>query len=141
MAASTHIFVYGLLTFPEVVTAITGRTIPAKHAVLPGFRRYGLTKSPLATPVPVLLPEEGFRQTGQLLLDVSAEEVEKLDFFEDLDSGHYEKTAVRVEVGGEWLSAFCYSAGPGLAPYASGRWEPEQVSAEAIAQLIRQLTA
>lgn len=136
MAVSSHIFVYGLLTFPDVVTALTGRQIQAKPAVLVGYRRYGLAKSPLQTPVPVLLAEAGFRQCGQVLLDVDAASVEKLDYFEELDSGHYVKTAVRIEVEGQWLEAFCYSAGPALAPYISGDWQPEQVSAAAKAELI-----
>ena len=96
--APTHIFVYGLLTFPEIVNAITGHHFKMVPAVLPGYRRFGLSKSPLDTPVPVLLEDTGYRQTGQLLLDVDAASVAKLDFFEDLDSGHYVKTRVRVEV-------------------------------------------
>ncbi|WP_306520730.1 gamma-glutamylcyclotransferase family protein [Rheinheimera sp.] len=128
MATTTHIFVYGLLTFPDIVTAITGQQIQMKPAVLTGFRRYGLSQSPTETPVPVLLPEPGYRQAGQLLLNVEQQAVEKLDFFEDLDSGHYVKTAVRVEVEGRWLDAFCYCAGPALAPYASGDWSAERVT-------------
>ena len=136
---TTHIFVYGLLTFPEVVSAITGRSFQMEPAVLPGFRRFGLAKSPLDTPVPILLEEAGYRQTGQLLFDVDAASIAKLDFFEDLDSGHYVKTAVRVEVKGQWYPAFCYSAGPALRPYARGDWQPELVSAAAKADLIHRL--
>ena len=139
MAEPTHIFVYGLLTFPDIVTAITGKDFVALPAVLPGYRRYGLSKSPLETPVPILLAEAGFRQSGQLLLDVDAASVAKLDFFEDLDSGHYVKTLVRVEANGQWYPAFCYSAGPALAPYATGDWHPAMVSAAAKADLIHRL--
>ena len=62
------------------------------------------------------------------MLDVDEEAVRKLDFFEDLDSGHYLKTPVRVESEGHWLEAFCYSAGPALAPYASGDWSAQRVT-------------
>lgn len=137
--APTHIFVYGLLTFPEIVSAITGQNFTMVPAVLPGYRRFGLSKSPLDTPVPVLLEETGYRQIGQLLLDVDAASVAKLDFFEDLDSGHYVKTPVRVEAQGQWFPAFCYSAGPALQPYAKGDWQPELVSAAAKADLIHRL--
>lgn len=135
----THIFVYGLLTFPDIVTAITGRSFGMVAAVLPGYRRFGLSKSPLETPVPILLEEASYRQSGQLLLDVDAASVAKLDFFEDLDSGHYVKTRVRVEANGQWYQAFCYSAGPALKPYATGDWQPELVSAAAKADLIHRL--
>jgi gamma-glutamylcyclotransferase (GGCT)/AIG2-like uncharacterized protein YtfP len=138
-AAPTHIFVYGLLTFPEIVTAVTGQSFNMVPAVLPGYRRFGLSKSPLETPVPILLEEAGFRQPGQLLLDVDAASVAKLDFFEDLDSGHYVKTRVRVEANGQWFQAFCYSAGPALKPYAKGDWQPELVSAAAKADLIHRM--
>ncbi|OBP15556.1 hypothetical protein A5320_09505 [Rheinheimera sp. SA_1] len=134
-----HIFVYGLLTFPEIVTAITGHHFDMIPAVLPGYRRFGLSQSPLETAVPVLLEQCGYRQSGQLLLDVDAASVAKLDFFEDLDSGHYVKTRVRVEANGQWFEAFCYSAGPALAPYATGDWQPELVSAAAKADLINRL--
>ncbi len=139
MTEPQHIFVYGLLTFPEIVTAITGGQFAMMPAVLPGYRRFGLVRSPLATPVPVLLEAAGYRQSGQLLLDVDAAAVAKLDFFEDLDSGHYVKTTVRVEAEGQWYEAFCYSAGPALAPYAAGEWQPELVSAAAKADLINRL--
>ncbi|MFN6970977.1 MAG: gamma-glutamylcyclotransferase family protein [Rheinheimera sp.] len=139
MAEPTHIFVYGLLTFPDIVTAITGKDIEALPAVLPGYRRYGLSKSPLETPVPILLEETGYRQSGQLLMNVDATSVAKLDFFEDLDSGHYVKTPVRVEANGQWYPALCYSAGPALAPYAAGDWQPAMVSAAAKADLIHRL--
>jgi len=135
----THIFVYGLLTFPEIVSAITGKNFQMLPAVLPGYRRFGLSKSPLETPVPVLLEEASYRQSGQLLLDVDAASVAKLDFFEDLDCGHYVKTPVRVDANGQWFEAFCYCAGPVLQPYASGDWQPDLVSAAAKADLIHRL--
>ncbi len=139
MAEPTHLFVYGLLTFPDIVSAITGKTFEAAPAVLPGYRRYGLSKSPIDTPVPILLAETGYRQSGQLLFDVDAASMAKLDFFEDLESGHYLKTPVRVEANGQWYPAVCYSAGPALAPYAAGDWQPEMVSAAAKADLIHRL--
>jgi gamma-glutamylcyclotransferase (GGCT)/AIG2-like uncharacterized protein YtfP len=139
VAETTHIFVYGLLTFPEIVTAVTGQKFVMVPAVLPGYRRFGLSQSPLDTPVPILLEEAGHRQAGQLLLDVDRASVARLDFFEDLDSGHYVKTNVRVEANGQWFEAFCYCAGPALAPYASGEWLPELVSAAAKSDLINRL--
>ena len=95
MAQTTHIFVYGLLTFPEIVTAITGQQIQMKPAVLTGFRRYGLSQSPTQAPVPVLLAEPGYRQRGQLLLNVDEQAVKKLDFFEDLVEGFVTIRCVR----------------------------------------------
>lgn len=139
MADHAHIFVYGLLTFPEVVTAITGQQIQMIPAELADHRRYGLSKNPGSTPVPVLIAEIGARQAGQLLLDVDPVSIAKLDYFEELDSGLYVKKQVRVQTAQGWLSAFCYVAGPALAPYASGEWQPEHVSATDRLYLIEQL--
>jgi gamma-glutamylcyclotransferase (GGCT)/AIG2-like uncharacterized protein YtfP len=139
MAETAHIFVYGLLTFPDIVTAITGQQFQMIPAELQEHRRYGLSQNPGQTPVPVLIFETGARQFGQLLLDVDAASIAKLDYFEELDSGLYLKKQVRVQTAQGWLSAFCYVAGPTLAPYASGEWQPEQVSAADRLYLIEQL--
>lgn len=149
MADRAHIFVYGLLMFPDIVTAITGRQFQMIPAQLPDHRRYGLSKNPGQTPVPVLLPAAGASQSGQLLLDVDAESVVRLDYFEELDSGLYLKKMVRVQTEQGWVAACCYLAGPALVPYASGEWQPEQVSAtdrqylteQLIPQMLAALTA
>lgn len=139
MADSAHIFVYGLLMFPDIVSAITGRQFQTIPAQLPDHRRYGLSKNPGQTPVPVLLPAVGASQSGLLLLDVDAESLARLDYFEELDSGLYLKKQVRVQTEHGWLPACCYLAGPALAPYASGEWQPEQVNATDRQYLTEQL--
>ena len=136
MQPDQHIFVYGLLLFPEVVTALTGKSFVMVDATLRDYRRYGLTNSPLDAPVPVLISEAGRSQQGKLLLNVDAGSVAILDAFEEIDDGHYVKQQVRVESAGQWYSAFCYAAGPALRPYASGDWQPERVSAAQKAHLV-----
>ncbi len=136
MAPTEHIFVYGLLLFPDIVQAITGQRYQTLDAVLADHQRMGLSQSPLEAPVPVLVDAPGRAQSGKLLLNVGADAIRALDFFEEIDSGHYIKKAVRVEAAGQWYSAFCYAAGPALLPYASGQWQPEWVSAEQKAQVI-----
>lgn len=136
MQPTQHIFVYGLLMFPDVVTALTGKSFVMIDATLRDYRRYGLTNSPLDAPVPVLISQTGTSQQGKLLLDVDAASVAILDAFEEIEDGHYVKQQVRVESAGQWYSAFCYAAGPALRPYASGDWQPERVSAEQKAHLV-----
>ena len=129
MQPAHHIFVYGLLMFPDIVTALTGRQYQMVDAVLHEHRRYGLSKGPLDAPIPVLVAEPGAHQAGQLLLNVDAAALEILDFFEEVDSGHYVRQQVRVEAAGQWYSAFCYAAGPALRPYIHGDWQPSWVTA------------
>lgn len=130
MSESRHLFVYGLLTFPEIVQAVTGKQYQTQPALLREHRRYGLSQSPLSAAVPILVEETAAVTEGVLLLDVSDADFVRLDHFEEIDSGHYLRKTVRVESNGQWYSADVYLAGPILRPYACGEWFPGQVSAE-----------
>lgn len=139
MQPTEHIFVYGLLMFPDIVEAITGQHYQMLDAVLADHQRFGLSQSPLEAPVPVLTEMPGRVQTGKLLLNVEPAAIKALDFFEELDSGHYVKKTVRVQAEGQWYSAFCYAIGPALKPYISGDWHPELVSDAHKAHFIKQV--
>jgi len=128
MSESRHVFVYGLLTFSDITSAITGKQFQTQPALLRDYRRYGLSSSPLAAAVPILVEEQGAITEGMLLCDVTAEDLAKLDVFEEIDSGHYLRKTVRVESDGQWYSAEVYLAGPVLRPYAYGEWLPVQVT-------------
>lgn len=133
------VFVYGLLMLPEVVFAITGKHYSTQQACLEDHKRYGLSKQPGDTPVPALTQCSGHLQHGQVLLGVLPDELAKLDFFEELDSGLYLREKVRVLSSGLWLDAWCYMVGPALAPYLTGDWSLQQVSEAHKEHLIRQL--
>ena len=137
MSNPVNVFVYGLLMFPEIVTAITGQQYLALSAVLPHHQRRGLSQSPGTAPLPVLVDNQDFDQDGSLLLEVDATAMAKLDFFEELDSGLYVKKEVRVLADGQWYCAICYAAGPALLPYVSGDWTPTLISAEQKAYFIQ----
>ena len=127
------------LTLPEVVYAITGKHYAMQQASLADHKSYGLSQQPGDTPVPALTYSPGYVQHGQLLLDVYPAELEKLDFFEELDSGLYLRQKVRVQSSGQWLDAWCYVVGPVLEPYLAGEWSLQQVSAGHKEHLITQL--
>lgn len=133
------VFVYGLLMLPEVVYAITGKSYAMQQATLTDYKRYGLSQQPGDTPVPALTQCSGHLQHGQVLLGVLPEDIAKLDFFEELDSGLYLRQKVRVNSAGDWLDAWCYTAGPTLVPYLAGDWSLQQVSEEHKEHLITQL--
>lgn len=139
MTSGDKVFVYGLLTLPEVVYAITGKHYAMQQASLADHKSYGLSQQPGDTPVPALKYSAGCVQQGQLLLDVLPADLEKLDFFEELDSGLYLREKVRVQSKGVWLDAWCYIAGPALVPYLAGEWSVQQVSEEHKKHLITQL--
>jgi gamma-glutamylcyclotransferase (GGCT)/AIG2-like uncharacterized protein YtfP len=139
MSSGDAVFVYGLLTLPEVVYAITGKHYAMQQASLADHKSYGVSQQPGETPIPALTHSPGYVQHGQLLLDVYPAELEKLDFFEELDSGLYLRQKVRVQSSGQWLDAWCYTAGPALVPYLAGEWSVQQVSEEHKKHLITQL--
>lgn len=136
---SEAVFVYGLLTLPQVVYAITGKHYVMRPACLADYKSYGLSQQPDNTPVPALTFSPGHMQHGQVLLDVAAAELDKLDFFEELDSGLYVRQKVRIQSSGQWLDAWCYIAGPALVPYLAGEWSVQQVTEEHKQHLITQL--
>lgn len=137
MSNPVNVFVYGLLMFPEIVTAITGQQFKTVAALLPHHRRSGLSQSPGNTPIPVLVEDQHQELKGLLLLEVDAVSMAKLDFFEELDSGLYVKKSVRVQANGQWFDAICYAAGPALLPYVSGEWTPERVNEQQKAYFIQ----
>lgn len=138
-SAAEPVFVYGLLMLPEVVLAITGKKYQMQPATLANYKRYGLSQQVTETPVPALSPCQGYQQDGQVLLDVLAEDLAKLDFFEELDSGLYLRQKVRVQSAGQWLDAWCYTVGPALEPYLAGDWSLQQVSEAHKTNLITQV--
>ncbi|EGM76405.1 AIG2-like family protein [Rheinheimera sp. A13L] len=133
------VFVYGLLMLPQVVFAITGKDYVMQDASLLDYKRYGLSQQHANTPVPALAQCPGHLQQGKVLLGVLPEELAKLDFFEELDSGLYLREKVRVQSLGVWLDAWCYTVGPALQPYLTGDWSLQQVSESHIEHLITQL--
>ncbi len=139
MSSGDAVFVYGLLTLPDVVYAITGKHYVMQQASLADHKSYAVAQQPGDTPIPGLTFCAGHQQSGYLLLDVLAAELDKLDFFEELDSGLYIRQKVRVQSEGQWLDAWCYKAGPALEPYLAGEWSLQQVTAEHKRQLITQL--
>lgn len=139
MTSGDAVFVYGLLTLPEVVYAITGKYYVMQPASLVDHKSYGVSQQPGETPLPALTLCPGHLQYGQVLLNVLPAELEKLDFFEELDSGLYLREKVRVQSLGVWLDAWCYTAGPALVPYLAGEWSLQQVSEEHKTHLITQV--
>ena len=67
MSNPVNVFVYGLLMFPEIVTAITGQQYRALSAVLPHHQRRGLSQSPGTAPLPVLVDNQDFKDLGNFM--------------------------------------------------------------------------
>jgi gamma-glutamylcyclotransferase (GGCT)/AIG2-like uncharacterized protein YtfP len=97
-----HLFVYGTLTDPERIVALTGKQFEQVEARLSGFER---VNSPLG--YPFILPSPGAIVHGVLLLNIDPVSLVQLYAYED--EGHlYRRQAVAVEVAGQRICAVTY---------------------------------
>jgi gamma-glutamylcyclotransferase (GGCT)/AIG2-like uncharacterized protein YtfP len=113
-----HLFVYGTLTDPERVTALTGKQFERVDARLSGFER---VNSPLG--YPFILPRPGACVRGVLLLNIDRVSLVHLDAYE-AEGDLYRRQNVVVEVADRRVPAMTY-VGHGVctavAPLSS-RW-------------------
>jgi gamma-glutamylcyclotransferase (GGCT)/AIG2-like uncharacterized protein YtfP len=78
VAAPAHLFTYGTLVFPEVMTAVAGRSFASVPATLDGFERVCVR----GAVYPAARAAIGARITGLLHLDLDAGPLARLDRFE-----------------------------------------------------------
>jgi gamma-glutamylcyclotransferase (GGCT)/AIG2-like uncharacterized protein YtfP len=97
-----HLFVYGTLTDPERVVALTGRQFERVDATLSGFER---VNSPLG--YPFILPRPGAVVRGVLLLDLDPVSLTHLDAYE-AEGDLYRRQVVEVEVADMRVPAMTY---------------------------------
>jgi gamma-glutamylcyclotransferase (GGCT)/AIG2-like uncharacterized protein YtfP len=97
-----HLFVYGTLTDPERVAALTGKRFTGVDATLSGFER---VDSPLG--YPYILPKPGAVVRGVLLLDIDPISLVHLDTYE-AEGDLYRRQVVEVERAGTAVSAMTY---------------------------------
>ena len=97
-----HLFVYGTLTDPKRVTALTSMQFERVDATLSGFER---VNSPLG--YPFILPRPGASVRGVLLLDIDPVSLGQLDAYE-AEGDLYRRQVVVVEVADGQMSAMTY---------------------------------
>jgi gamma-glutamylcyclotransferase (GGCT)/AIG2-like uncharacterized protein YtfP len=118
-----HLFVYGTLTDPERVTALTGKQFERVDATLSGFER---VNSPLG--YPFILPRAGAIVRGVLLLNIDLVSLVQLDAYE-AEGDLYRRQVVVVEVADRQVAAVTYVGHAIRASIASmpARWtDPSQ---------------
>jgi len=100
--ALIHLFVYGTLTDPERVTALTGKQFDRVDATLSGFER---VDSPLG--YPYILPRPSDIVRGVLLLNIDPDSLLQLDAYE-AEGDLYRRQVVVVEVADRRVAAVTY---------------------------------
>jgi gamma-glutamylcyclotransferase (GGCT)/AIG2-like uncharacterized protein YtfP len=97
-----HLFVYGTLTDPERVTALTGKSFDRLEATLSGFER---VNSPLG--YPFIFPRPGGLVRGVLLLNIDPVSLSQLDAYE-AEGALYRRQVVEVTVADTPVGAMAY---------------------------------
>jgi gamma-glutamylcyclotransferase (GGCT)/AIG2-like uncharacterized protein YtfP len=113
-----HLFVYGTLTDPQRVAALTGQRFERVDAMLSGFERVNSPRG-----YPFILPRPGAVVRGVLLLNIDSDSLAHLDAYE-AEGDLYRRQVVEVEVADMRMPAMAY-VGHGIrasvAPIGS-RW-------------------
>lgn len=127
-AGRDSVFLYGTLADREVLERLLGRRLRPGELVparLPGFRRVRARRHGY----PVLVPDPAGRVDGFLLLRPTAEDIRRIDFYEEEDY-----RAVRLEVeraGGDPFSAWVFVHReevdePGGEAWDPRKWDPAE---------------
>lgn len=132
-----NVFVYGTLLFPEItkrlgVVSRDASTVLRKPAVLRGYKRLTVGFRGEADPPAIFKAADSF-VAGEILLDITAESLQRLDWFEDIDHGLY--TRESVTVGFESASesptkphtqtVLTYVCGDKIRKLLRGDWDPQ----------------
>lgn len=113
------LFVYGTLLVPEIARAVVGRVPPSLPAVLFDHARVTVE----GCVYPAVTPRRGERVSGAVYLDLSPEELERLDAYE---GELYQRRRVRISVNDTLDEALCYVVRPECVDRLSTRpWDLE----------------
>jgi hypothetical protein len=100
-----HLYAYGTLQLPEIVSQIVGRPLSAQPATLLGYVRFRVADRVY----PAIVEEPAGEVTGVVYRDLSPTELTRLDVYEgDL----YERRQISVVVGARSLLASTYVLRP-----------------------------
>lgn len=92
------LFVYGTLMAPQVIETILGRLPPHCVATIPNYKRH-----PVRNHVyPGMIPQTGASTQGILYHGLTAKEISRLDWFEDVE---YTRRQVSVETDEKKVTA------------------------------------
>ena len=112
-----HLFAYGSLVDPHCLDEVLGHPHVGERlaARLGGYQRITST----AYPYPFIVAAFGRVVDGVLVIDLSPNDLETLDRYEDVEAGIYARRLVEVETWGcgplsLHQQAYTYVAGPGL---------------------------
>jgi gamma-glutamylcyclotransferase (GGCT)/AIG2-like uncharacterized protein YtfP len=100
-----HLYTYGTLQLPQIISQIVGRPVLGRPARLAGFARYRIRDRVY----PAIVESPGAELEGVVYEGLAADELLRLD---DYEGPIYERIAVQIEVEGAALAACTYVLRP-----------------------------
>ena len=120
-----ELFVYGLLMFPELLEALTGRRFAAQRAVLPDHARLTV-RHPGWPPIGAAVDAPGDQVDGLLLSGVDGRSLALLDSFEGLPEALYVRGERSViDSFGDCGKADVYLCGSRVRSCLAGPWDAQ----------------
>lgn len=101
-----HLFTYGTLMDPEIMTHVAGEIFPSRPASLSGYRRRTVREEVY----PAIIPDAKEEVEGVVYFSLSTDAMDRLDRFEGYQ---YERQMVEVNCGGERMTVQAYVLAPG----------------------------
>ena len=115
----THLFTYGTLMFPEVMSVLIERELETAPAKLSGYSRQGIT----GKVYPGIVRRDGSSVDGVLYLSLDPVSLAILDAFED---SLYQREELVVESSGKRVTAIAYVVTTEAQGMLSGEsWNPD----------------
>ncbi len=126
-----HLFTYGTLEIPEVMEAVTGRSLASAEAWARGFAKF-LLKGRI---YPGMIALQGATCSGRVYYSIDRRTFEILDAFED---EVYTRERIEVEVEeGRSLQAYAYLIPPDYRDcLTSSPWEPDEFMSKHLAHYL-----
>ena len=97
----SHLYTYGTLQLPQIISQIVGRPVRGRPARLSGFARFRIQDRVY----PAIVESPGAEVGGVVYEGLAAEELARLD---DYEGPIYERRTVEIEVAGAGLTACTY---------------------------------
>jgi hypothetical protein len=115
------LFVYGILQFQEILTALLGHAVRMERATLSGYER---CRKPVTNGImrgPGILVSPSAEVSGFLLTDLSAKDLVVIDVLE----GQYDRTPILVKQNGVMVAAEVYFP-TDTSNFIPEPWDPEE---------------
>lgn len=114
-----HIFVYGSLLFPELVTALTGNSFIYSPAILYGFKRFRVK----GCDFPAIIEETRSKTEGLLIENVDEKSMEILSFFE---GDEYREEKVTIFISDKEITAITFIWGADKSLLVNRDWDANE---------------